>query len=64
MRTCITLSTGGALRTCITLCSGGAVRETDDRAEAMEGAHVGYAKSWQAPAAYGEVEAEARLREG
>lgn len=44
--------------------SGGAVRETDDRAEAMEGAHVVYAKSWQAPAAYGEVEAEARLREG
>ena len=44
--------------------SGGSVRETNDRAEAMEGAHVVYAKSWHAPAAYGDVEAEARLREG
>ena len=44
--------------------SGGSVRETDDRAEAMEGAHIVYAKSWQAPSVYGEVEAEARLRDG
>jgi N-acetylornithine carbamoyltransferase len=44
--------------------SGGAVRETDDRAAAMEGAHVLYAKSWQAPAAYGDADAEAALRAG
>ncbi len=42
--------------------SGGRVQETDDRAAAMEGAHVLYAKSWQAPAAYGDPEAEAALR--
>jgi N-acetylornithine carbamoyltransferase len=42
--------------------SGGRVRETDDRAAAMEGAHVLYAKSWQAPSAYGDPQAEADLR--
>lgn len=44
--------------------SGGKVRETADRADAMEGAHVLYAKSWQAPDAYGDAEAEMRLRRG
>ena len=43
--------------------SGGRVRETNDRAEAMDGAHVVYAKSWQATAAYGDPAAESRLRE-
>jgi N-acetylornithine carbamoyltransferase len=44
--------------------SGGSVRETAERAEAMEGAHVIYAKSWTAPAAYGRPEEEAELRAG
>ncbi|HBL25949.1 MAG TPA: N-acetylornithine carbamoyltransferase [Acidobacteria bacterium] len=44
--------------------SGGSVRETADRAEAMEGAHVLYAKSWTAPVAYGRPEKEAALRAG
>jgi N-acetylornithine carbamoyltransferase len=42
--------------------SGGLVRESDDRAEAMEGAKVLYAKSWTSPSAYGDPEAEAALR--
>ena len=42
--------------------SGGSVRETDQRDEAMEGARVLYAKSWQAPSAYGNREGEAALR--
>jgi len=42
--------------------SGGAVRETDDRREALDGAHVLYAKSWGSPAHYGEPEAEASHR--
>lgn len=46
------------------LVSGGSVRETDDRAEAMSGAHVIYAKSWTAPSAYGRPEDEAALRAG
>lgn len=41
---------------------GGSVRETSDRGEAMEGAHVIYAKSWTAPSVYGNPEAEAALR--
>ena len=32
--------------------SGGSVRETDDRREAMEGAHVIYAKSWSSQSQY------------
>lgn len=44
--------------------SGGSVRESADRAEAMEGAHILYAKSWTAPAAYGRPEEEAELRAG
>ena len=42
--------------------SGGSVRETPDRAEALEGAHVIYAKSWTSPLLYGEPEAEAAFR--
>lgn len=42
--------------------SGGSVRETNDRAEALEGAHVVYAKSWTSPVHYGNPEAEAAFR--
>jgi N-acetylornithine carbamoyltransferase len=42
--------------------SGGSVRETADRREAMDGAHVLYAKSWTAPSRYGDPQAEAELR--
>lgn len=44
--------------------SGGSVRETSDRREAMEGAHVIYAKSWTSPVHYGTPEAEAAFRAG
>jgi N-acetylornithine carbamoyltransferase len=44
--------------------SGGSVRETDDRREALAGAHVLYAKSWTSPRHYGAPEAEAALRSG
>jgi N-acetylornithine carbamoyltransferase len=43
--------------------SGGSVRETTDRTEALEGAHVLYAKEWGSPQHYGDKEAEGRLRE-
>jgi N-acetylornithine carbamoyltransferase len=42
--------------------SGGSVSETTDRAAALAGAHVLYAKEWGSPACYGDVEAEAALR--
>ena len=42
--------------------SGGSVRETSERADAMHGAHVLYAKEWGSPAHYGDAEADARLR--
>lgn len=42
--------------------SGGSVRETDDRAEALSGAHILYAKEWGATACYGQPEADAALR--
>lgn len=42
--------------------SGGHVRETSDRREAMDGAHVLYAKSWAAPSLYGKDEEDAALR--
>jgi N-acetylornithine carbamoyltransferase len=42
--------------------SGGSMRETSDRAEALSGAHVVYAKSWAAPAHYGDAAAEVALR--
>jgi ornithine carbamoyltransferase len=43
--------------------SGGSVRETTDRSEALDGAHVLYAKEWGSPQHYGDSEAETRLRE-
>jgi N-acetylornithine carbamoyltransferase len=43
--------------------SGGSVRETDDRVEAMEGAHVIYAKSWSSTAHYGDKLGDQKLRE-
>ncbi len=43
--------------------SGGSLRETADRAEALAGAHVIYAKEWGSPQHYGDNEAESRLRE-
>lgn len=42
--------------------SGGRILETEDRREAMEGAHVLYAKSWAAPACYGNPEADQAMR--
>lgn len=42
--------------------SGGSIRETSDRREGLDGAHVLYAKSWQAPACYGDAENESLLR--
>jgi N-acetylornithine carbamoyltransferase len=43
--------------------SGGSVHETTDRNEALQGAHVVYAKEWGSPQHYGDAEAETRLRE-
>jgi N-acetylornithine carbamoyltransferase len=43
--------------------SGGSVRESADRAEAMEGAHVIYAKSWASTKHYGDRLADEKLRE-
>ena len=42
--------------------AGGAVRETEVRAEALEGADVLYVKEWGATAAYGDATADAQLR--
>jgi N-acetylornithine carbamoyltransferase len=42
--------------------SGGTVSETTDRAVALAGAHVLYAKEWGSPACYSDAEAEAALR--
>ena len=44
--------------------SGGSVTETDDRAEALEGAHVIYAKSWASTKHYGHIPNDERAREG
>ena len=41
---------------------GGSFVETTDRASALEGAHVVYAKSWAAAERYGDVEAERERR--
>ena len=43
---------------------GGSVRETDDRDDALTGAHAIYAKSWASPAHYGDARTEANLRAG
>ncbi|MDH3746746.1 MAG: N-acetylornithine carbamoyltransferase [Gammaproteobacteria bacterium] len=42
--------------------AGGSVRETDDRCEAMDGAHVIYAKSWSSTKHYGDRIADQKLR--
>ncbi|MEL6948978.1 MAG: N-acetylornithine carbamoyltransferase [Pseudomonadota bacterium] len=42
--------------------NGGSVRESDNRAEAMEGAHVIYAKSWSSTQHYGQRNAEDQAR--
>jgi N-acetylornithine carbamoyltransferase len=42
--------------------SGGSIRETTDRADALEGAHIVYAKEWGSPAHYGDTDADALLR--
>jgi N-acetylornithine carbamoyltransferase len=42
--------------------TGGHVSETGDRAAALQGAHVVYAKEWGSPEHYGDAEAEARAR--
>ncbi len=42
--------------------SGGSICETDDRREAMEGAHVIYAKSWSSTRHYGDKLADQTLR--
>ena len=44
--------------------SGGSVRETSDRREALEGAHVLYAKEWGSPRHYGDTASESQLRVG
>ena len=43
--------------------SGGTVRETGDRAEAMEGAQIIYAKSWSSTRHYGDAIADCKHRE-
>ena len=42
--------------------NGGSVQETDKRAEAMEGAHVIYAKSWSSTRHYGDKLGDEQLR--
>ena len=44
--------------------SGGSVSETADRDQALEGAHVVYAKEWGSTEHYGDPEADARARAG
>ncbi len=43
--------------------SGGSVRETNDRRDALQGAHVIYAKEWSSTRHYGDRVADAKLRE-
>jgi N-acetylornithine carbamoyltransferase len=43
--------------------AGGQITETDDRREAMEGAHVIYAKSWTSTKHYGDALGDQALRE-
>jgi len=42
--------------------SGGSVAETSDRAAALDGAQVVYAKEWGSPAHYGDAQADGALR--
>jgi ornithine carbamoyltransferase len=44
------------------VAAGGSVAETSDRAAALTGASVLYAKEWGSTAYYGDVEADSRLR--
>jgi len=44
--------------------AGGSVIETDDRAAALKGAAVVYAKEWGATTRYGDAETDSRLRSG
>ncbi len=44
--------------------SGGTVTETSDRAAALRGASIVYAKEWGSPQHYGNAEAESQLRAG
>jgi len=44
--------------------SGGSVAETDDRAAAMEGANIIYAKSWMSTTHYGNLPADEEARRG
>src|SRR5262249_12216083 len=44
--------------------AGGSVDETNDRATALGGAHVLYAKEWGSTSHYGDAESDARLRAG
>jgi len=44
--------------------SGGSLHETADRHEALEGAHVLYAKEWGSTTHYGDAEGDGRLRAG
>ncbi len=44
--------------------AGGSVRETTDRDDALNGAHILYAKEWGSTSNYGNAEADARLRAG
>jgi N-acetylornithine carbamoyltransferase len=44
--------------------SGGSVQESEDRAEAMQGARIIYAKSWSSTAAYGDKHGDQALRKG
>ena len=43
--------------------AGGSISETDDRREAMQGAHIIYAKSWASTAHYGNVNEDQQERE-
>jgi len=43
--------------------AGGSVTETDNRSEAMEGAHIIYAKSWSSTRHYGDKLGDKKLRE-
>jgi len=44
--------------------AGGSVRETNDRAEALAGAHIVYAKEWGSTTHYGDSAGDAALRAG
>jgi N-acetylornithine carbamoyltransferase len=44
--------------------SGGSIQETDDRTQAMENAHVIYAKSWSSTRHYGDRLGDEKLRNG